>query len=77
MYDTIFIRKHLARLIALHNLIGYMNTLTYEDVFFMQYRLRKIIKGMEHDLGITAESLVGIPCIVANGNEKKYLCVDE
>ena len=77
MYDIDFIKKHLARLIALHNLIGYMNTLTYEDVFFKQYRLRKIIKGIEDDLGFTIESLVGIPLIPALGTEKKYLVVDE
>lgn len=75
--DLEFIIKHITRLVCLHNLIGYMKTLTYEDVFFTQNKLRKIIKGIEDDLGIKKEDFVEIPRLVYVSFSKKYLTVDE
>ena len=75
--ETIFILSHVTRLIHLHNLIGYMNTLCYNDVFFMQRRLRKRIESIRDDLGIGKEISVEIPKLVAAGFSKKYLSVEE
>lgn len=75
--ETAFIRSHLTRLICLHNLIGYLRTLTYDDVFFMQCRLRKIIKAIKDDLGIVSGDSIEIPLIPAVMDLKKYLVIDE
>ena len=75
--ETAFIRNHLIRLICLHNLVGYVRTLTYDDVFFVQCKLRKIIKGIEDDLGIVSDSFANISPIPATMDSKKYLSVDE
>ena len=75
--ETTVILSHLHRLIHLHNLIGYMNTLTYDDVFFRQCRLRKIIESIRHDLDIGKEISVEIPKLVAARFSEKYLRVDE
>ena len=75
--DLEFIIKHITRLVRIHNLIGYMKTLTYEDVFFIQNKLRKIIKGIEDDLGIRKEDFVEIPRLIYVNFSKKYLMVDE
>lgn len=75
--EIAFIKSHLKRLGYLHNLIGYMNTLTYDDVFFMQRRLRKQIEFIQHDLGIGKEISVEIPVMVDVKFSEKYLRVDE
>ena len=75
--ETMVILSHLHRLIHLHNLIGYMNTLTYDDAFFMQRRLRKQIESIKDDLDIGKEISVEISKLVYVKFSEKYLRVDE
>lgn len=75
--DLKFVIEHITRLIWLHNLLGRLDTLTYNDVFYTQYRLRKRIKHIEDELGIRKEDFIQIPLVPVSMFDEKYLRIEE
>lgn len=55
--DLIFLRYYVDKIVYLHNLIGKMNTLTYDDVFFKQFMFRRILKHIEEELETGIDNL--------------------
>ena len=53
--DLVFIVIYLHKLVELHNLLGRMNTLTYNDVYFIQSKIRKMVNHVEKELDIKKE----------------------
>lgn len=50
--DIKFIQYYVTKIIQLHNLIGKMKGITYDDMFYKQNMLRRILKHIEEELEI-------------------------
>ena len=75
--DLKYIIRYITRLTHIYNLLGYLNTLTYDNVYFLQSKIRKRLKYIEEDLGIDVQDCTNIPLVSASMTDKKYLKIDE
>ena len=75
--DNIVIFNYVSNMSKLHNLIGELDTLPYDNVYFLQSKIRKRIKDVEEELGIKVEDITGIRLNIAKGTDIKYLRVEE
>lgn len=75
--DLIFLRYYVDKIVYLHNLIGKMNTLTYDDVFFKQFMFRRILKHIEEELEIGIDNLTDSKLEEIKMFDKRFLRLGE
>lgn len=75
--DFKVIISHISRLVYLHNLLGYMNTLRYDDMYFLRSRIRKRVKAIEDELGIDINKYINIYFNNTRPFDLRYLSIDE
>lgn len=72
-----FLKYYVDKIIYLHNLIGKMNTLTYNDVFFKQFMFRRILKHIEEELEIGIGNLTNSKLEEIKMFDKRFLRLGE
>lgn len=75
--DLIFLRYYVDKIVYLHNLIGKMSTLTYDDMFYKQNMLRRILKHIEEELEIGIDNLTDSKLEEIKMFDKRFLRLGE